>query len=182
MRALLLVAALAGCWTGGGAASETTLVNQEAPRDPARRDFKLKLERTACMGACPIYTLVIHGDGRVEWLGKDNVAALGPRRGRASPSEIAELERMLLAMKFFDRDEYGHLPIEPQCTTVNGTTSCTMGGSFSFCTDTSHTLITVTRKSRTHTVDNQNCSDDDDLSALENLIDRIANVRAWVGE
>jgi len=184
MRALVLVAA-AGCWTGGDSGQMPDSTSALTMREPATKGhdgFKLKLERTHCMGACPVYSVVLHGDGRVEWDGRANVLARGARRGRCTEREISELERLLGDLKFFERDEYGHLPLKPECTTTNNTTSCTMGGSFSFCSDTSHTIISVTRKYKTHTIDNANCSDDDELARLETMVDRIANVQAWVGD
>ena len=182
MRALVLLAA-AGCWTGGEATATEPVGNADpdAPAGP-HPGFKLKLERTACMGNCPIYSIVIHGDGRVDWAGRDNVLAVGQRHGRVTEREIVELERELTKLKFFDRDESGHLPLMSECTMENGVTTCSMGGSFAFCSDTSHTVISVTRKYKTHTVDNANCSDDDEMSELETLINRITNVRAWVGD
>lgn len=183
MRALVLVA-VAGCWTGGTTASEP-LTGDQAPAAPvaSRGGFKVKLERTACMGACPTYSLVIHADGRVDWDGHANVLAFGQRRGRVTPEEIAELDRLVTTLRFFERDESGHLPIAQQCVTAqNGVTSCSMAGSFSFCSDTSHTVITVTRNHKTHRVDNANCGDDDELAGFEQVLDRIVNVRAWVDE
>lgn len=179
---LLVLAALAGCWTGDEPAVHTTPVTAESRSKPNRAGLRVKLERTACDGACPEYIIVIHGDGRVDWFGKDHVLAVGSRRGRVTDREVSELERELAAVRFFERDEHGHLPVKSECTTLNGTTTCSMGGSFSFCTDTSHTIISVTRKYRTHTIDNANCSDTHELGELEDLIERIANVRAWVGE
>ena len=183
MRALVLVAA-AGCWTGGG-----TAVSEPASADgvpaasaPTRAGFKLRLERTPCLGACPTYMLVIQANGRVDWTGTANVLAYGARSGQVTREELVELEQLVMSLRFFDRDEYGHLPVEQQCITSNGTTTCSIASSFAFCSDTSHTVITVTRERKTHRVDNANCSDDDELAALEHLVNRIANVRAWVHE
>ncbi len=183
MRALVLLAA-AGCWTGGEAtATEPSLANTDP--DAAARPhpgFKLKLERTACMGSCPIYSITIHGDGRVDWTGRGNVLAVGERHGHVTELEISELEHELAKLEFFERDGYGNLPLKSECTTTNGTTTCSMGGSFTVCSDTSHTVISVTRKYKTHTVNNANCSDDDEMAELETLVNRLVNVRAWVGD
>ena len=95
MRALVLVAA-AGCWTGGGtSASEPTGDPAVAAPVASRRSFRVKLERTECMGDCPTYSLVIHADGRVDWTGHANVLAFGQRRGRVTPEEILELDRLV---------------------------------------------------------------------------------------
>lgn len=180
MRAIAgLLVALAGCWTGG----DTPVIPPSAVAPPVQsaRPIKLRLERTACNGSCPVYTVVIHGDGRVAWTGHDNVLAAGARSGRVTERELGELEREIEAARFFERDEYGHLPMRPECTTSNGTTSCTMGGSFSFCTDTSHSIITVRVKARTHSVDSSNCDVDVELLRLEKLVNRVANIQAWVG-
>lgn len=181
MWRVVLVAALAsGCWTGAEApAIEPGSVARPA-RDEAPLRLRIALERTACLGACPTYSVAIAGDGRVEWIGKDNVAAPGRRQGRVTRAELEELSRRLDRAQFFERNEYGELPVKPECTTVNGTTSCSFSASLAVCSDTSHAIVTASRELRTHTVDNDHCIERAELDALEGYIDRIANTDAWI--
>jgi hypothetical protein len=183
MRALVLVTALVGsaCWTGAepAAAPPAAANKPAAAREPMR--LRVKLERTACLGMCPAYSVTISGDGRVDWIGHANVAAIGRRHGRVMRSELEQLARYLDEARFFDRNEYGELPQKPECTTVAGTTSCTFSAAVSICTDTSHAVITASRGLRTHTIDNDHCSERPELEALEDYVDRIANTDVWIG-
>lgn len=182
MRRVVLVAALAGaCWTGSEHPVAPSAVSNRAsePREPLR--LRVKLERTPCLGTCPAYTVVLSGDGRVEWIGHSNVAAIGRRQGRVTRSELEELSRRIDRARFFERNEYGELPAKPECVTSGTTTSCTFSASVSICTDTSHSIITVNRDRRIHTVDNDHCTERRELDALEDFIDRIAATDAWIG-
>lgn len=178
MRAAGLLVMLGACWTG----SEPAVIApaSEQPSEPVHASkLRVRLERTPCLGACPTYAVVIHMDGQVQWEGRDNVIATGPRQGRVTRAELAELAEKIDAAKFFERDEYGELPAQPACTTVNGTTTCSY--SASICSDTSHSIIAITRAGRTHRVDNDHCNEQPGLDELETYIDEIANTQAWVG-
>lgn len=182
MKGVVLAAALVvcACWTG-----PDTPVNPPAPPapPPPREPLALRvtLERTPCFGSCPAYTVVISGDGRVDWLGRANVLAQGRRQGRVTAAELAELSRRLDRARFFERNEYGDLPQKPACNTVGTTTTCSFGTSVSICSDTSHAILTVHRDKRTHTIENDHCSDRPELDAIEDCIDRIADTEVWIG-
>jgi hypothetical protein len=183
MRGVVLATAfvVGACWTGADTpVTEPAAIARRAEPPPAR--LRVRLERTPCFGFCPTYTVVIHGDGRVDWAGRTNVHAIGHRRGRVSRDEIAELSRMLDRARFFERNEYGELPAQPECTTTGSTTSCSFGTSVSICSDTSHAIISVNRGMQTHTVDNDHCAEQPELEAVEDFIDRIANTGAWIGQ
>jgi hypothetical protein len=181
MHRVVLVAALCtGCWTGADTqAIAPTPPSKAPPREPLR--LRVKLERTPCLGTCPAYTVAIAGDGRVDWVGHSNVVATGRRQGRVTRTELTELARRLDRARFFERDEYGELPRKEECTTSGNTTTCTFSASVSICSDTSHSIITASRGLRTHTIDNDHCSERPELESLEDYIDRIANTDAWIG-
>jgi hypothetical protein len=183
MRGVVLATALVvgACWTGSDTpvAEPTVVTKRDAPE---RARLRVRLERTACFGFCPTYTVVIHGDGRVDWTGRTNVLAIGHRHTRITGDEIAELSRLLDRARFFERNEYGELPAQPECTTIGSTTSCSFGTSVSICSDTSHAIISVNRGMQTHTIDNDHCSEQPELEAIEDFIDRIANTGAWIGQ
>lgn len=182
MRCVVLAAALlsGACWTGAepSAAEPTVTGKPAAQREPLR--LRVKLERTGCLGTCPAYSVSIAGDGRVDWVGHANVAAVGRRQGRVTRAELEELVKRLDRARFFERNEYGALPAKQECTTVGNTTQCSFSASVSICTDTSHAIISASRGLRTHTIDNDHCTERPELDALEDYIDRIANTDAWI--
>ena len=176
---LVAVLLTAACWTGSEPPPTAPPVVARPPHEPLR--LRVKLERTGCFGTCPAYVVVIHGDGRVDWTGHANVVAVGSRQGRVSRHELEELSRRLDQVQFFERNEHGDLPAKPECTTAGNTTSCSFGASFSICSDTSHTIVSVTRGGRSHTIDFDDCSERPELQALEEYIGQILDLEAWIG-
>jgi hypothetical protein len=180
MRGVLLAGALCigACWTG----ADPQAAEPSAPPTTAGEPIKLrvKLERTMCFGTCPAYTVAIDGAGRVEWNGTAHVVAMGRRTGRVTRRELEELSKRLDRAQFFDRNEYGEFPQEMECTTTGTSTSCSFGTSVTICSDTSHTILSVSRESRVHKIDNDHCKDTPELDELEDYIDRIAHTRAWI--
>src|SRR5262252_8625610 len=51
----------------------------------------ISLERTHCYGNCPAYTVTIHGDGRVEYAGKEYVKVKEARSGQIDAAAIKVL-------------------------------------------------------------------------------------------
>lgn len=95
MRVALLL--LAGCWTGTAAPPPIT---ETAPAKPPLR-LRITLERTYCLGTCPVYTVTVYGDGRVAWNGMDNVAVVGPKQTRIERREVERLSRLVDRAHFF---------------------------------------------------------------------------------
>jgi hypothetical protein len=75
------------------------------PPEPSR--FSIQLSRSGCYGTCPSYSVVVHGDGKIEFHGKRYVAIPGDYQARIAP-EAAErlLERFRAADFFGFKDEY----------------------------------------------------------------------------
>lgn len=172
MRAawLLLVA---GCWTG---TTEPPPVAPAPGGQAAPLRLRVTLERTYCMGACPVYSVTVHGDGRLEYNGVDNVAVTGPKQARVSRAEVERISRLVDHAQFFDRNDTGELPAPAPCTTVNGMTTCSY--SAHYCSDTSHAKLTVTKRGRTHTIDNDHCDEKPGLDDIEDEIEAL--VRTWI--
>ena len=55
--------------------------------------IRVTLERHACFGACPTYTLTLRGDGSVVYVGGRHVAVTGTRRARLSRKAVARLRK-----------------------------------------------------------------------------------------
>jgi hypothetical protein len=122
------------------------------------------------MGACAAYKVEIEGDGTVR------VRTGGSTRvSRVSTARVRELEHHIDRVGFFDLDDQGHVPAQMECMQNGSTTTCTVH-SISFCSDTSHAIITVKRGTRLHTVDDAHCSDDQLLLGIEDEIDAIAGM------
>jgi hypothetical protein len=178
MRCALLL--LAACWTGSAPATEPPANRADEPAVPSA--FEITMERTACFGTCPIYTVSIDGDGRVRWHGEQYVVAIGDRRATVPPKRIAEIRRMLDAVQFWKRDQRGDLADpQPECVRTGTTTSCSLSKSITICSDTSSAIITVRTTGQHHTVTNDHC-DESPLDELEAMIDDIARTSAWIGE
>jgi hypothetical protein len=173
MRALSLVV-LAGCWTSSPSppATPTNVAPAAEQQKPMR--FRVTLERTACLGNCPVYKVTIHGNGKVDWEGIDNVAAIGHLDSRTivSRATLEKLARQIDDAKFFDRNQFGEIETGPVCSTAGNTTTCSF--SAHFCSDTTHARITVSRNGRTHEIDNDHCDPKPGVDELEDTIDQIA--------
>ena len=183
MKLAWIAVALTACWTGDvpepAAPAPTSPTTTPAPPAP-RVAIDVKLERGACFGRCPVYTVEIAHDGAVAWHGTWNVQVMGDVHARIAEPELRRLARGVDAARFFDRDESGKLPVDP-CVRTGNTVTCSARSSF--CTDTSHTVITITRGAEVHRVDDAHCGDSDPkLVELEELIDRVARVQDWIGD
>ena len=144
--------------------------------------LEVTFSRTACMGACPVYTVTIHRDGRVDWDGTEHVLVVGKAHKQLERTGLGQLEVALDAAHFFERERDGRMP-PPPCDTHGGTTICLRG--FSVCSDTSHFDIVATRDGKPHEVSDAHCYKDSevgDLRKLEHVLEDIAGVAMWVGK
>lgn len=180
MKWCLTLIAVAACWTGPVAAPPPAAPEPPPPARPAAPRLELSYRRTACMGTCPVFRVDVHPDGTVEWRGERFVAAVGDRSGHATRADLAAISAALDRARFFERDRYGHFPVEPTCTRTGNTTTCS-AQAVTFCTDTPHTRLAVRRGRRTHRIDDAHCDDDPSLRALEDTILDRTHVRAWIG-
>jgi hypothetical protein len=165
------VAVLAGCWRSAA---------PPKPEEPS--GFEIVMERTECLGTCPAYIVKLDGEGRVRWRGTKHVNALGDRKATVPPKRIKEIERKLVEVRFFERDENGELPDPgPICVREGNTGSCSWSRDITICSDTSIARISVRRGTQKHVVQNAHCTESP-LDDLEALIDDIARTTAWIGE
>jgi hypothetical protein len=128
----------------------------------------VRLERTACLGSCPAYTVTIHGDGRVEYAGKSHVKVTGARAGRVDPGTIRALVSEFAQAKFLSLPEdYS----EEKC-------ACRR------CTDMASAITELVAGGATHRVNHYyGCAcAPKALFELESAIDKAAGARQWTGD
>jgi hypothetical protein len=140
-----------------------------ACRRPLRVDnwdsFSVVLERTACLGTCPVYTVKIHGSGLVEYVGTFYVNVRGSRTARIEPDRVRDLLRAFDAVHFLG-----------------------LRGSYAEgCTDEPTTIITISFDGKTKRVSNyfggcegQTSGPQIDLDKLAQQIDATAGTIRWV--
>jgi TonB family protein len=68
---------------------------------PDVSSVEIQLRRTGCYGPCPVYSVHLYGDGRVEYRGDRYVGVLGIRNYRVEPSAILDLARKFYEQGFF---------------------------------------------------------------------------------
>lgn len=65
----------------------------------------LTLERTACFGNCPVYRIVVHADGVVEFTGMRYVKIQGISSGRLTSAQLHELVEAINRVKYFSLED-----------------------------------------------------------------------------
>ena len=63
--------------------------------------LQIRLERTACFGSCPDYSVEIRGDGTFRYQGRYCVSTKGPRSGRLTHDQVAKLYDQFRRADFF---------------------------------------------------------------------------------
>lgn len=126
----------------------------------------IRLTRTPCFGRCPVYSVTLHGDGRVEYHGERWVASEGEHSGQADAQELERLRAVLESRPPPLLADYR--PGNPACGTVR--------------TDMPGASITIQRAGQTHTLHYyEGCSNVPDwLVELAEQIDAAAATDAWV--
>ena len=84
-------------------------------------DIEIILERTACYGTCPIYSVTIDGDGNVTYEGTQFVKTLGVQMYNIPQSSVEELVALVYQTNYFslnDRYEFSATDLPTVITTV----------------------------------------------------------------
>ncbi|MCB9562935.1 MAG: hypothetical protein H6709_11440 [Kofleriaceae bacterium] len=173
----LLLALLGACAPAAPTPTTPTSVPANQGGDPAP-SFRLELSQGPCMGRCPIFEVSVGDDGALTFIGTANVAVAGEQHRQLDAATLAELIQAFAEARFFDLDDDGDLPREPQCTTVGNTTQCTFADSIG-CSDTSHTVITYRLEDRERTLDDPHCQDTA-LSRLEDRVIPLLGIAPWI--
>jgi hypothetical protein len=148
----LLIVLLAGCTMDGTNKSSST---------GTKEDLVITLERTACFGACPIYSLTIYGDGTVVYVGQDYVKTKGKMETSVSADSVNQL------VLEFEKADYFSL----------NDSYTSFGKSDMPSANTSISLEGKTKAVEHYLGDH---SAPEKLTELENKIDEIANSAHWI--
>jgi hypothetical protein len=62
----------------------------------------IQLKRMGCRGPCPVFSVDVHGDGRVEYKGERYVSSAGSKTYRVNPSDVAALAKQFFGKGFFN--------------------------------------------------------------------------------
>ena len=129
-------------------------------------DARIRLQRTSCLGTCPVYTVTVAADGTVNFDGERHVRVVGRQTARIGRSVVARLLASAERIHFFDlRDAYR--VIEHPDGTVSGPS------------DLSTTIVTITVNGRTKRVEDY-FGTPDDLAPFEREIDEAAGTKRWI--
>jgi len=135
---------------------------EATPETTLERQVALTLERTACFGSCPVYTVTIYTDGTVEYNGTQFVDVKGAQTTTIDPATVQQLIAGFEAAGYFDwKDRYMDMHVTDQAYI---TTSVTRDG--------------VTKKIERYVGDS---SAPLALPYLENWIDLAAQTNQWTG-
>jgi hypothetical protein len=124
-------------------------------------DMVITLERTACFGFCPVYTLTIYGNGTVIYEGEEFVTTKGRVETTINQEKITQLISEFEAVDYFSLND-GY--VEHTIT----------------CAQTVITSITIDGKTKTIEHYHGDLNAPEQLTELENKIDQIVNSKQWV--
>jgi len=161
LRAALAAALLAGCHS-------STPAPEPAPSMTETSKPAIALERTPCLGSCPVYTVSLFRSGRVRFDGRKYVEHGGVRSAQISSASVDSLLSELSAAGYYgfdDRYAYG----APACGR--------------YATDLPSAIMTVDDGKRTKRIEHDHgCTDAPAaLARLENRIDEVAGSARWTG-
>ena len=124
----------------------------------------ITMSRSACFGACPVYYIEIHEDGKVIYRGYKNVDVIGEQSSTIPVEKVNELVNQFNHIGYFNlEDRYDELAITDQATVQ---TSIEIDGIFKSVHDYLG-AIEVPELPK--------------LRQLENMIDEVTNSSRWVG-
>lgn len=165
--ALLLLAGIAACTRPADVPADASapVAGDSAAVPASGPEPVVVLDRSACDGYCPVYTVSAYADGRVLFEGGTFVATMRGE-GHVSPETVAALVAQAAAL--------GHAGLPES---IVGSGLCPNPP-----TDMPSATTTVRSAAGTSRVDLYGgCHGFDDLEAFENAIDRALGTEAWVG-
>lgn len=141
------------------------LATMAAPALAVDPTVRITIEKTACYGRCPAYTLIVYPDDRYEWQGRFSVAVAGGTHGRLPAGTFAAVAARIASVRF---EEFAHrYSLPDECD--------------EWWTDNPSTRIAVATAHGEKSVDHYHgCRGFDrevELRALEHSLDRWLHVR-----
>ncbi len=121
---------------------------------------KMVLSRSGCFGSCPIYSVEIHGDGTVLYVGTGFVAITGSHRASISSDAVSKIIEAFRAADYFSLDDkyiWGATDLPTY------TTSISIDGKTKQVVDYAGEKVGMPRV----------------VSELETTIDRLSGVERW---
>jgi hypothetical protein len=122
----------------------------------------ITLERTACFGTCPVYSVSILEDGTVLYNGSDFVAVTGEQTSQIEPEKVQQMVEAFEAAGYFEWDEAYDTQTVTDLPTI--TTSVTHDGE-------THQIVRYAGDQSAPLA----------LPFLENWIDTVANTALFTG-
>lgn len=132
---------------------------------PAIKDWsslRIRLERTACYGWCPVYTVEVSGDGTVTFVGERFVAAKGTHAAKIPREKVEALYRAFAKADFFWTNDRYEGAITDMPTQI-----------ISIAFDGHHKTVVDYAG---HTAGMPKAIDE-----LEDMVDQVAGTAVWIG-
>ena len=125
------------------------------------QDVVITLERTACFGTCPVYSLTIRGDGTVAYEGKEFVDVKGEAETTISQDQVDQLVSEFEKVDYFSlNDSYIERTVTDLPTVI--------------------TSISIEGKTKEIEHYRGDFSAPEKLTKLEDKIDEIVNSDQWI--
>src|SRR5690349_3473487 len=80
-------------------------VHAQEATEAADGDVAITLERTACFGVCPVYTLTIYEDGTVVYEGENHVEVMGTQTFEIDPATVDQIVDAFADAGYFEWDD-----------------------------------------------------------------------------
>jgi hypothetical protein len=144
------------------ALSSIAVADSSVPKEGGGSAPMLSLERTACYGRCPIYTVTVLRDGTVQWEGRRFVKTVGKATGKLAPGALAAIADEMKRADFFAfHDKYTSYDV----------------------TDHPSAIITYADAAKKKTVQHYHGdrSAPEKLSQLEERLDELIGTGKWIG-
>jgi len=129
----------------------------------AKANVAITLERTACFGTCPIYTITIYENGDVVYDGKNFVEVMGEQKSQIDPAIVVQMVKSFEDAGYFDwKEAYDKYTI----------------------TDLPSVITSVTQDGKTHRIERYVGDDTVPLALpfLELWVDTMTNSVLWTGK
>lgn len=158
---------LIAVWLLLGSSAPLKAQNSATPSESVDiKSVVIRMERTQCYGPCPIYSVIITGDGTVTYDGKKFVKVKGPRVLRIRPEKVRSLvEAFFKADYFLLKESYDYLD--------KG------NGIQEIVTDLPTTITSIQVNGKSKKVSNY-YGGPSSLSALEHQIDETAGITKFI--